>query len=691
MLPRVVTAGSAVTANAQGFHPNTPVSITVTGPGITRAFEVTADAGCRVSRLLPTSADDAAGDYNVTFYGVQYRRDGNLRLTSSYEVVAVPTPTFTVPIATPTITPTPDVASCRLPTVVLSSSRVVQGSPLIITGRGFAPNSQVTLSIVGSGGERTVGVYTASSACEAVAILSPGLDEAPGQQIVIMTGIAPTGGTIAPRAQYELAARSAGTSTPEPIVPTPTLPTPVLVPTQATPATTAPVTVDQTLAITGGNQVPVVGQRTDYEHVIRITNRSTQSLDLRGIALGPLVRAASLSALAAQTGVTISVTTDYASDVTIANATASTGQVTIRGASLVWDGQLAAGQSAEVRTSLQQTPTTAFGVNQPIRGQSLIVTDPGGRNVAVPPSVQPRLPPAQRLVQPPPPPVDPVTGSRFFPETGFSVADDNIWVYFNRRGGQRTFGAPISRLMLLNGAWVQQFERGMLQVFEDGRVVSVNLLDDFYLPYEVLGDVVLPPIDEAMLLLAPGADEPDFGVRSQEFVREYAPEQYGDLATRFYSTFLGTVLFRDAFFDGNGDPNLVPGFALEIWGLPTSRPAPLVTGPDTSDPAVVQLRFQRGVMRHDGRSGTTSAVPLGYYLRSILAGDESVPGLAEVASSSPLWAQYDPEAPDWVARPEALPETNLVLVFTREDDETEAVPIRNNRAESVAVEDTTSE
>ncbi len=689
MLPRVVTAGSAVTANAQGFHPGTTVSITVTGPGLTRSFDATVDSGCRVSRLLPTSVDDPAGTYNVTFYGVQYLQDGNLRLTSTYEVLAAPTPTFTVLTATPTITPTPDVASCRLPAVVLSSSRIVQGSPLIVTGRGFAPSSQVTLSIVGPGGERVVGVYTASATCEAVAILTPGVDETPGQQIVVMTGVTPTGGTIAPRAQYELATRSAGTSTPGPMVPTPTLPAQVA--PQATPPTAAPVTVDQTLTITGGNRVPVVGQRTDYEHVIRITNRSSQSLELRGVALGRLVQAASRSMLAAQTGVTISVTTDYASDVTIANATASTGQVTVRGASLVWDGQLAAGESAEVRTSLQQTPTTAFAVNQPIRGQSLIVTDPGGRSVPVPPPVRPSLPPAQRLVQPPPPPVDPVTGPRFFPATGFSVADDDIWVYYNRRGGQRTFGAPISRLMLLNGAWVQLFERGMLQVFEDGRVVSVNLLDDFYLPYDTLGDLVLPPVDEALLLSAPSPDEPDFDLRSQEFVREHAPEQVGDLATRFYATFLGTVLFRDAFFDGNGDPNLVPGFDLEIWGLPTSQPTPLVTGPDSVDPAVVQLRFQRGVMRHDGQAGTTSAVPLGYYLRAILAGDESVAGLAEVAAASPLWAQYDPEAPNSVARPEALAETNLALVFTREDDETEAVPIRNNAGESAAADDTATE
>jgi hypothetical protein len=422
--------------------------------------------------------------------------------------------------------------------------------------------------------------------------------------------------------------------------------------------------------------VPSVGQRTQYNHVIRITNRSSRALDLQMLASGQWLQAASLSGTAAQTGLTISVTTDYASDVTVASTTVSTGRVTVRGGSIVWDGQIAAGESAELRASLQQTPATANVINQPIRGQSLIVSDTRGSSMAAPPPARPTLPPAQRLVQPPPPPVDPATGSRFFPETGFSVVDDNIWLYYHRRGGQRTFGAPISRLMLLHGAWIQQFERGVLQVYEDGRVTNVNLFESPYLPYETLGDLIMPPVDEFLLATAPAPDDPNIADNSQEFVREHSPEQVGDLATRFYSRYMATVLFRDAFFDGRGDPNLVPGFNLEIWGLPTSRPSPLVTGPDAVDPAVLLLRYQRGVMRHDARAGSTEAVPLGYYLRAIIAGDDSIPGLAAVASSSPLWAQYDPDAVNRVARPDFLAATNLELAFTRDSDLSEAVPIR---------------
>ena len=34
------------------------------------------------------------------------------------------------------------------------------------------------------------------------------------------------------------------------------------------------------------------------------------------------------------------------------------------------------------------------------------------------------------------------------------MVDDDIWVYFNRRGGLKTFGAPISRSFTLSGTQV---------------------------------------------------------------------------------------------------------------------------------------------------------------------------------------------------------------------------------------------
>src|SRR5205823_1630829 len=96
--------------------------------------------------------------------------------------------------------------------------------------------------------------------------------------------------------------------------------------------------------------------------------------------------------------------------------------------------------------------------------------------------------------------------------------------------GQRTFGSPISRLMLLNGAWVQLFEKGMLQVFEDGRVATVNLLEAPYLPYEAVGDLTFPPVDGDLIQFAPDPAAPDFATVAQEFVRQNAPEQFEGLA-----------------------------------------------------------------------------------------------------------------------------------------------------------------
>ena len=62
----------------------------------------------------------------------------------------------------------------------------------------------------------------------------------------------------------------------------------------------------------------------------------------------------------------------------------------------------------------------------------------------------------------------------------------------------------------------------------------------------------------------------------------------------------------------------------------------------------LMLLYQRGVMVHDSGAGTTAALLLGRYLRSVLMGDDSLPALAEAAQDSPLWAQYDPESVDWL-------------------------------------------
>lgn len=71
-------------------------------------------------------------------------------------------------------------------------------------------------------------------------------------------------------------------------------------------------------------------------------------------------------------------------------------------------------------------------------------------------------------------------------------------------------------------------------------------------------------------------------------------------------------------------------------------------------------------MRYDATTGTSTGVPLGPYLRAIIMGQVDAPVLADAASSSPLWAQYNPDAVNWIDRPDDLPDTNLVLAFEPE-------------------------
>ncbi len=444
-----------------------------------------------------------------------------------------------------------------------------------------------------------------------------------------------------------------------PVTPTPTRP-----PEQRP----APIQLSQSLEPATPNTVPIAGQRFAWRHVTRVNNPTRAEGQPLSAGDSPPVSAfRRLGLLAQGESVSVSFQTDNGDDVQFTGTTASQGRVTTRGTSLNWEGQVEPGQSVEIIATFNQTPPQALSVSSPVRGQSLVVTDARGTSLVVQPPPRPLPPPAQRLVQPPPPPVDPTTGPRLFPATGFAVANDAIWVYYHRRGGPRTFGSPISRLMRIGGAEVQLFERGMLQVGEGGAVTALNLLEPPFLTFQNLGDVLLPSVAEDLVANAPSPDQPDFGERAQEFVRVNSPQEFEGLNPQFYSAFLGTVRFSDAFFDGRGDPNLLPGFNLEIWGLPRSQPSFFTTAPEQTDATRALLLYQRGVMVHDSGAGITAPLPLGRYIRALLMGDDSLPALVEAAQESPLWAQYDPEAVGWVARPDELPDSNLVLAFTPDE------------------------
>jgi len=65
---------------------------------------------------------------------------------------------------------------------------------------------------------------------------------------------------------------------------------------------------------------------------------------------------------------------------------------------------------------------------------------------------------------------------RFFSETGFRISNDKFWNFFQRRGGVKTFGFPTSREFTFNGMQVQFFQRGVMQLWPDGSIKTLNLL-----------------------------------------------------------------------------------------------------------------------------------------------------------------------------------------------------------------------
>jgi hypothetical protein len=677
-----VTQGGRVNFMAQGYQPFTTVNVQVLGPVTSGVNQVRANANCTVFTAFDITPFDPPGNYTVQSTGPSYfggPMEGSTLTLSAPFVVQQGGPTATSTTTTAQTTTPTGVATCPFPTAYMSNTSIVAGQSITFGGEGFRPGAMVNARFEDPTGSFEVPWFVsgqigpAAASCSVSSLFTVNQNVPPGRYRLNLSGPNHFGSTVTARVEFEVRTGQVptlGPPTPGPGVgpsPTPVSPT----------GQVAPIAVDQTLAAVGGSLIPTVGQTTVYDHRIRIVNTSARAIDL-SIASAP---GAGLLWASSQ-GQSISVTfdTEYGPDTRVVSTSANVGTATSRGTSIVWDGTLAAGQSVEIRTSLEQTPQTALALNEVIRGQSISVRDERGVSLTVPPAAQPRppqLPPAQRVVQPAPPPVDPTTGSRYFTETGFSVVNDDIWVYYHRRGGYRTFGPPISRQFMLSGIQMQLFAKALLQVDAEGRVSAANLLESPFLPYDALGDLQLPPAEPGVIAAAPDPALPNFAEATQDFVWVVAAEGYDGNPTRFYSTFLTTVLFREAFFDGNGDPNLIPGFALEIWGLPTSGASYHIIGYEPGPPEgpelvpifdrnIVMQRFQKGVMRYEAPDRRTAGVPLGIYVRALILG-EALPDLATAADgSTPLWAQYNPEASAFIDRPEELPDSDFSFLFEPE-------------------------
>ncbi len=258
---------------------------------------------------------------------------------------------------------------------------------------------------------------------------------------------------------------------------------------------------------------------------------------------------------------------------------------------------------------------------------------------------------------------------RFFPDTGYTVADDAFWNYFQHRGGVDTFGQPVSRKFLLLGSEVQFFQRLVMQKLPDGSVTTLNLLDEGLMPVTHINGSTFPAPDPALAQAAPNPSQPDYGTKIIAFVRDKAPDRWNNLPVNFFSTFSSVVNLADAFPDGNGDPNLLPLLDLEIWGAPTSAPAF-----DPANKDFVYQRFQRVIAHYDRKCDCTRALLLADYFKSVLTGRDLPADLAQEMQQSRFFRQYDLSKPNGVARPDQLPASNLLLAFEREDRPVPNVP-----------------
>ena len=265
--------------------------------------------------------------------------------------------------------------------------------------------------------------------------------------------------------------------------------------------------------------------------------------------------------------------------------------------------------------------------------------------------------------------VSSVSGDRYFPQTGYWIADDTIWDYFIKRGGVRTFGYPASRKFRFRGSDVQFFQRRVIQIRPDGSPGQLNILDRGLLEFNVANGATFPTFDSALVGTAPPPGSANYQAALLGWIKQNVPNVWQGENVNFYDVFLNTVKFEDAYPEGDGDPNWMPGINLEMWGAVTSHPAA-----DPNNGSFIYLRFQRGIMHYDKATGQTQGLLLGDHLKSIITG-QNLPGdLAAKARASALYRQYDNTKPNGVARPGLLPGTNLKDAFEKEGETAPASP-----------------
>jgi hypothetical protein len=244
-----------------------------------------------------------------------------------------------------------------------------------------------------------------------------------------------------------------------------------------------------------------------------------------------------------------------------------------------------------------------------------------------------------------------------FQETGFCISNPAFERYFRERGGTRILGFPISRSFTLEGFEVQFFQRVILQL-QGGQVSRLNVLDPGIMPMTRANQSVFPGPDESIAARAPQTTSPTYAQDVVQFVQQVAPNSFNGQQVGFFNLFNTTVPIDIAFAGQTPNPDLVTLLNLEIWGLPTSNPAP-----DPGNGGFIYQRFQRGIMHYRAEVPVTEGILVGEYLKSVITGKNLPPDLQQDMQGSRFYGQYSPGAAGWTARPGDLPNTDMTNAF----------------------------
>ena len=241
---------------------------------------------------------------------------------------------------------------------------------------------------------------------------------------------------------------------------------------------------------------------------------------------------------------------------------------------------------------------------------------------------------------------------------GFCITNPAFAEYFRVRGSEQILGFPVSRSFTLEGFEVQIFQRVVLQM-NGGQVARLNLLDTSIMPMTQVNQSIFPPNDPALAQQAPSnPSAPTYARDVVQFVQQNAPDTFNGQPVGFFTKFNTTVPVGIAFPSGNANPDLVTLSNLEIWGVPTSRPAA-----DPGNGGFIYQRFQRGIMHYRANEQRTDGILVGEYFKFVITGQNLPTDLAQQMQGSRYLNQYDPSKVNWLARPGELPSTDLTGAF----------------------------